>query len=361
MIKSEPGLKDLANYFLLNSSFGSDNSLQSGKLAIAVFFFYAKRNDLDVSPPDAGYSYLEEINSGRSFTSIFYSTGLLGYAVVLDHLLQLGFAEGGVNQYLKDLESHVLPHLPFPNWQQVNIANGLSGPGLYLLHRLSDPTLRTGPLKDLYREKLNSCLKEIKKLLDPHPERACLPYAEPSIWNGWTGVLVFLNKIKRMGLSDEHTENIARNITNELMNYVKSDPSFWPKTEAFFGLFYAIDIDRDKTLHDEIFESFVSFIDSGYNNLQQVEFVHAAFIALLIDLLGRKYRYDNAIALSRKITDKVKMMIAENKIPALFGCVPASQTIEMGMYRGAGLTALSLLSLQSGDCNWLKILGIWPH
>lgn len=349
-------LSDLSDFLLLNASFSIDNSLQSGKLAVALFFYHAQQTGLVCLHPAAGDSFLEEIISEPAgYNSISLATGLSGGGVVLSHIVQEGLGQAPV-ALLQDLEPYLLDLFFSSIPPSTDVAGGISGTGLYLLYRLNDPLVKEQGSQDFYIRHLRSCGQLITEVFRAHQPPGHLAQAEAAIWNGLSGTLIFLGRINELGLGDSNTGNVEKEIAMRLLRYTEEESFNWHKAEAFTGLLNGSGNNSVPT--DRLYRSFTLFVDRAFGQLERIDLRHAAFIALLIRIAGRKCDHAPAAQLSEAICNHVRTVLATADIARIFNYDPAAQTFQMGVHRGVCGTALSLLSLATGNYSWLKILGI---
>jgi hypothetical protein len=359
MINCYSELKILSDFLLLNASFSSNNSLQSGKLAVALFFYHAQKNDLVVTPTSVAQAYLDEIiNENLAFKSTSYACGLLGGGVILEHLAAEGCLQNDPGEMLKEVEPFLLENIFSHNTATIDIATGITGGGLYLLHRLHNTTVQKNGSAPFYTTQLQLCLEQLVKSFPLHRSNEYLHQYETSIWNGLTGVLLFFNIITEYGLHSTTSQRLEKEIAVRLLQLTNKDQFSWFNAEAFFGLLHCHIVTNNKNLRDKLLESFATFVNTATARVDDIDYHYAAFYALLITLTGKKYHCTNAITLGQLICSQLKTVLTNEKISQLFDYNASKQTFEMGLFRGVCGTALPLLSLHTENYHWLKILGI---
>ena len=358
MIDAKREVTDLFNFLLLNAGFSSDDSLGSGRLAVALFFHYARATDLVPAHPELASGCLDELLSEESQPiSTSYATGIAGVGVILEHLVQTGLSAHDPDLILKRFEPYSIDQQLAEAWT-IDIASGVSGLGLYTLHRLKGSIARKTPLQYVFKRHLLLCIEEIAGSLPRFIPDRYLNAGEASIWNGLTGVLTFLTAVRRMGLSNGNCDHIEQAVALKLIQSLTRAEFCWSKAESIFGLLNCTMILTDTRLRYKVLDSFESFINVAYKNIETIDLYNAAYVSLLIKILGIQYNHDRAILLSEAICNKVLSELNETTIPGIFAYNQELQTFPMGMFRGVCGTALPLLSLQSGNYSWLEIVGI---
>ena len=358
MINLDLELKTLADFLLLNAGFSIDDSIQSGKLAVALFFSYAQKHNLVKTPTKLGQVYLYEIihadprNRANDLpVRATYARGLPGAGVVLEHLVGEGLLQDDMTEVVKIIEM-ILGGLQANKPTAIDLAEGITGMGLYLFHRLRSASILKNGQADQYKEQLKKLLPWLTLL--PHSNRQ----HEMRIWDGSTGVLLWLRLINDYGLHTSNSQNAEKDITLRLFSQMAKNDFNWHKVEAFFVLSQGSIISRNENLRHKLFGYFRDFVNDAPAHLPEIDHKSSAFIALLLYVTGKKYNYMPACALSESICHQLKTTLSNHTTGTWFGYDLARNTFDMGLYRGICGTALPLLSLQTADYTWLKVLGI---
>ena len=213
-----------ADYLLLNGSFTNNIGAGKGKSALILYFYHL------FGDSDEAFSFLEEANDQAAVTSdVSFGNGLAGLGTVLEHLVQTGLLELDTNELLEDLDKKI-ESLIFTNraWE-VSISGGISGIGLYLLHRLNNKAPHNNMLffKHRIKDNILRCVFLIESAFVAY-QTGSVPLPESAgIWNSPAGALLFLLKARQSLPPDAKLNLTISTIAEFILHHLESAEFKW--------------------------------------------------------------------------------------------------------------------------------------
>jgi hypothetical protein len=349
--------KRFLHYLLLNSSFNDKIGLLDGKAAAILYSYYAGFSLNDEWSNSIGFSFLEETFSQiNMYTPLTYGSGITGIGVLLEHITQQNFLEQNTNELLEESEPYLLSTIYGAKLQEAGIASGVSGVGLYFLHRLG-AVIPAHPFQQLrFKECVIACVDQIYQMINK-PNVSALERPGITIWNGLSGILLFLNRVYNLHWYEPFVSELAQRISSMLYQQLKTSGFSWQQAEAWFSLLHCGLLNKVIT-EEEIGYTLDDYLLQAEKNMDKIDFYEAAFTTLWLKLIFYKTKQSSALLLSDQIKDDTLQVLAQNRLGDLFPFNIQERSVSVGLNRGVCGTALPLLSMEINDYRWLDILGI---
>jgi len=340
-------------YLLLNASFTNNIGICNGKSALVLLLHY-----LDTG---RGFSFMEEIiDQINEYSPHSYGSGIAGFGVVLEHLVQSDFIDEDANEILEDCEKSIYNDVYSNSLVDVSVANGISGTGFFMLHRLR--TKYPGRNALFFNHRLNEgiarCVFAIERqFVAWRLENGELP-VDQSLWGGPCGSLLFLTAVADRGIPAQRLPLI----TQEIIRYVTVQLSVakfsWLQIDSWFVALHAARQLEDKTLYFSLTSSFKKVLQVAASKLETVDLNHCAFTALLLHLIYKKDGLVPALHLSDNLLKVVSKVLDNNALSTIFPFQQGADGVNIGLDGGVCGTALPLWSLETKDFAWMSILGL---
>lgn len=344
-----------ADYLLLNGSFTNNIGAGKGKSALILYFYHL------FGDSDEVFSLLEEVNDQAVATSdVSFGNGLAGFGTVLEHLVQMGIIDLDTNDLLEECDKNI-ESLIFTNktWE-VSLSDGISGIGLYLLHRLGNNAPHNNMLffKHRIKDNILRCIFLIELAFVAY-QTDSVPLPEfTGIWNSPAGALLFLAAARRSLPPDPKLDLIIGNISNFILNRLQAVEFKWGHISSWYILLYsAVMLPAGKMINN-ILPAFKKILQKMPSGIQKLDLQEAAFSALLLRLIYRQFSLAPALHLSDEILKRVDRSIKDNVLPAIFPYQDKVRSVQLGLNAGVCGTSLSLWSIVNNNYQWLLILGI---
>ncbi|AWW31234.1 hypothetical protein DN752_14495 [Echinicola strongylocentroti] len=337
----------MIDYLHLNTSFSDNLGLINGKSASILYFssledpFYAE---------DIAYSFLEELLGQVNVASLLdYGNGFAGIGSLINYLHQKELLEESPFELFSEPEDTLIKVLFGARCHEITLSEGLPGIGMYFLFRLRDSGLPEDSFQAMrYKEAIIATIDQLNHLLKRMPQEKLAEY-DLSIWHGWSGVYLYLLQAKRLGYVKEKIAELTLQVRKIMVGMLGTAKVSWMHLEAWFTLFQDPDTWQNEVMADRL-EQYLQQIKS-----EPVDFYNAAFYALLLRLLGEA---TGAASASDQLENFVRKKLDEIPLSRLFSADPRTGAIPMGLDRGLVGTALPLHSLETGNWEWLELLGI---
>lgn len=343
------------SYCLLNASFNDNVGIFDGKAAVILYSYYSCEVNENNFQTNIAFSLLEEtISQINILTPLTFGNGISGIGGILEHLTQEGYLEQDTNELLQESESYLLSAVYGAKLQDIGIADGVSGLGLYFLYRLA-AAIPAPPFQQLrFKEAIIACVDQIANRLQKMQNG---PY-NFSVFNGLPGVCLFLNHVNRQQWYDPFCKQLLQQTISDILKGLDNPAFSWRKAEAYFCLLHCELTKGDLILKEDVLRSFKNYLNEAFIQKESLDFYNAAFIALWLQLIAGEHGIDSARLLSDNIQNYVDENLKRNSLPELFPYNPQEKCVLVGLQGGVCGTALPLLSLKTGDYQWLSILGI---
>jgi hypothetical protein len=276
----------------------------------------------------------------------------------LEYLTQQNHLEDDTSALLKDVEPRILNLIYGSKLNEINISKGISGLGLYCLHRIFSLT-PADPFQQLrQKEAVIACVDQIDRALK---QKNSLPGKNGfSLMDGYSGVLLFLNWVNKLKWYEPIVRNLMQNIIEAIMIHIEDGVFSWQKCEIYFVLLYCNIVDEETELNEKIVLSVKHYMDEAAIVINgSINFPDAAFNALWLELIGKLRNMDSAIFFSREIKNRVIKMLENNNLGNLFPFSREKRSIEVSLRGELCASALPLLCLETQNYSWLSIFGIY--
>lgn len=350
--------KRFLNYLLLNGSFNNKIGLFDGKAAVALYSYYTNSSSQDREWSNSiAFSFLEEIVSQtNSNTSISYGNGIAGIGVLLEHFSQQGFLKENTNELLEESEPYFVSAIYGAKLKNINIANGISGLGLYFLHRLNAITPPSIFQQMRLKECVVACVDQISNCFQQLPLQ--ISKLDLTVYNGLSGTCLFLNWLNKLKWYEPWVTELLQKTAHNIFEIINNTIFSWQKAEAYFSLLHCDFVKRDKLFKKKVLRSFNKHIEEASFLKQTVNFYEGSFMALWLRLIAEENNVGKAKLLSRDIKKYVTDVLKKKYLNNIFPYNTQEHSVRVGLQNGVCGTALPLLSLETGDYSWLSIWGI---
>ena len=356
---SEPGsiaaFRRLLNYLILNTSFNNNIGLLYGKAGTVQFVCYAEGVPGLTVSNDLAFSLLDELLVQINHNTPFYfGNGIAGVGVLLEHLGRNGFlSQEDINELLEDCEPHLFSMVYQAKLKTADIASGVSGMGLYFLHRLQGNN-GLSLLQELrMKESIIACVDQISNITS----RPATDNPDISLFTGLSGAVLFLVGVSRTGLYEPFTSQLISRIRNTLFTHLTTHEFSWQQLQAWFALFYSHYIITDN-ITDALKPSFNIFLQKAADQSANISFHETAFASLWLRLIFHKTQLSASIPLSNQLREQLLQQMNESTLPSLWPYNHSTRSVPCGLINGVCATALPLLSIETGDYRWLSAFGI---
>ncbi|KQB99422.1 lanthionine synthetase LanC family protein [Pedobacter sp. Hv1] len=343
------------NYLLLNASFNDYVGLLDGKSAVALYCYSTDPEKKDEWKNSVAFSFLEEILSQINLsTPLTFGGGIAGAGILLEHLTQEYNLEENTHELLEESEPYLLSAVYGARLQNSSIANGVSGLGLYFMHRFRSK-IPAQPFQQLrFKEAAIACVDQIAKQWQEHK----ISRQDLTIFHGISGICLFLNWINKLGWHEPFSKKLLKEIMSDIIITLNTTIFSWQKTEAYFCLLHCELLKNDAAFKEEIIKSFKKYLEKIAKQLESIDFYSASFIALWLELIAKEHNVGKAKILSCNIKKRGSQILKKNALCNLFIYNPEKKCVPIGLLDGVCSTALPLLSLETKEYRWLSIFGI---
>lgn len=342
-------LTSIYNYVHLNASFDDRVGVSNGKAAAVLMF---SNSNQEFYRDHISYLFLNEcISQLNVYTPASFGEGIAGIGVLVEYMTRESILETDPNIVLEELELSIFEHLAKVGpWNQ-SVNNGLSGFGLYLLHRYMSSYMEEGRKKIQILAMLHLINSRIKKLELPVVSNRI----DVSIDNGVSGLYLFNHMMKRSG-SGLNISPVIKSLDHLLIPWLNQFFE-WGQVELYFAMLYSANATTSTDM-ETLLDSFEVFLEKGLKQIPQIDFYNAAYYALLIRILGKMYKSEKPLVVCSLIMEHVEQIIQKETISRLYPYRDTNRSISIGLDRGITKLALSLDSLLMNNYAWLKIYGI---
>lgn len=343
------------NYLLLNGSFSDQPGLISGKGPCIIYFYCLSRYWANVTVDNHAYSFLDETLSGAK-NSILFDNGLAGTGILLAYLIHQRYLDEDTSELLKEIDQPVIDFIYSGSIVEINISKGLSGLGLYCLHRLhstsSDDHIQLIKLKGAVGE----CVSQLAYIV---MNKGFSGIIDISLLNGYTGTLFFLNWINKLKWHESQVTKLTNYICRMLLMHLNNGIFSWQNLEIFFVLLHceiATGISEIRIATITAFNHYMA--RAAEESMKPLTFSTLAFNALWLELIGKIEPFSEALLLADKFRKGTVNFLENYNLGELFPFSKEKKTMEIGLQGGLCASALPLLSMETKDYSWLSIFGI---
>lgn len=333
------------NFLLLNASFSDKLGPLDGKTAAAVYLFNVQPHQW---VQQAAYSLMEEsIMQINLNTPLTFGNGVTGIGAVLEYLNKAGFIEEDTNELLETCEPYILSAVYGGKVPELGMANGITGFGLYLLHRLqASPPAH--PFQQLrMKEAVIACIDHVSNNM-----HLCSS-TDLSIFNGLGGILLWLHQVKTLGWQEPVTSELISQLTSMVLMRIIQEPFSWEHAESWFSLLYCGAVTDNNTLAE-----LERWLYKAGEQLHTLTFHNTAWTALWLQLTGYETQLSQAFLLSDQLKKQVTDIISHSPLPDHFPFHIGENTVRSGMQEGVCGIALPLMAIEKSSYGWLSVFGI---
>ncbi len=337
------------NYLLLNASFSDSIELQLGKSASLLFLGIST----DIFEKDhISVSFLEEILSQiNQNTSLTFGHGIAGIGCAIQWMKNKGILEQGPEELLEEAEILLFKLTCSGKLEDIYIAEGICGLGLYFLHRVESYSMvPDDKIEKFHYYRYRECIISIILQLVQRCKDGWAGTERPfSFWYGYSGVYLFLDRVHHLQWLELETGYLLVGLESKIISELESQSTNWEKTEACFLM-------GVHSPSDHLTQLLIRVIASADPETCPIEF--CALRAFQLKILAEKLNCPIASDLSIKLYLKVQDALDIIGLPSLFPFDPLSNSVPLGLEGGLAGTALPLLSMETGNLDWLQVLGI---
>lgn len=336
-----------SSYLHLNTSFSNDLGLSNGKLAVVLYFAFM---DNPYHKINISVSFLEEVLTQiNAETPLTFGSGIAGVGVLVGYLNRKGILEENLGELLSSVEPMLVQQC-MNRLVEIDLLSGTSGLGLYFLSRIKYSTSAdNGGSIALFSDCIVNSVSQISCQL---PVYGNLKVTAPlfTIWHGLPGIYLYLQQVCSSNISIPSIENLIQKSEHVISQWLHQCPLCWEMVEAYFVLLMRY---RSKRPWLDSFTKFIIEISKA-----PIDFCRAAWYALLLKIIGVQYQFNKGIELSHRIESYVKENLANQGLKMVFPFDPQQNCVSLGLEGGVCGMALPLLSLETGDYEWLSLLGV---
>ena len=251
------------NYLILNTGFTDVQGICKGKAASVLYAYTTKNAEVDKWIQNTAFSFLEETLSQVNIQSpLFFGNGIAGLGVLLEHLSQKGFLDEDTNEILEESEPFLLNFIYRGGLKDVGINSGISGFGLYFLHRISGTTSPSAFQQMRLKECIIACVDQISFTIERQLENEEENWvSDITVFNGLSGTCLFLNWVNKLKWYEPCVAELLQKTANLIFKIITNTPFAWQKTEAYFTLLHCDLTKSNKLFKEKVLRSFNSFIE----------------------------------------------------------------------------------------------------
>ncbi|WEK33546.1 MAG: hypothetical protein P0Y53_13725 [Candidatus Pseudobacter hemicellulosilyticus] len=349
------------NYILLNASFQNRIGLFDGKTAVSIYLAMAAEAFPDFAADAASFSFLEEIQEHMSFGSpLGFGSGMAGYGCVLEYLAGKDLLAEDTSELLEEPEKHILGFVYRAASQEPGLNNGISGMGMYLLQRLKSKTPPGQFQQLLLKEAAIGCVDQLRKLWDAVRKEG-KRNIDISLWNGWPGVVLFLNELRKTGWFEPEVTAFLQEMVEFLWRIVQKNRQnwHWDYLSCWLAIFQAGFDRADYTLHPDKLKLFDKQLQFGFASIEHIAARKRMWYALELSIIERQFEQAAAGKAARKIKKLAEEGLEQRPVPELFPPGMRQLEVPVGLLEGVCGTALPLLTMETGRYDWLSMFGIF--
>lgn len=335
-------------HILLNTSFSDILGILKGKSSAVLF------HSFDVVPyykNQISLSLLKEVLTQiHQNTPLNFGHGIAGIGAVMQWMKNKDILEQGPEELLEEAEILLFKLAYSGKLEKIDIAEGISGLGLYFLQRWESygriPEDKAEQFQyNRYKECIIALLLQLGERVNDGWQQQGRVF---SYWYGYPGIYLFLQRTHQLQFLKPETGRLLADLEEKILLELKSRPFVWEKTDTYFTLAH--------------FSSSVQIKDLITRDISDLDpdhcpFESTALMAFQLQVIAEKLNLDTASTLSQKLLQKIQHSFQTNGLPDLFPFDPKTNSVPMGFEEGLVGTALPLLSLETGNRSWLEVLG----
>lgn len=343
------------NYLILNTSFSNKIGLLDGKSA-TVLYFYLNKSKFEADWIDhIAYTHLEELLSQISvFTPLSFGSGLSGLGVMLEFLRRQEYIDGNVTELLENIEPRLLGLVYGGGLKQADLAGGLSGLGLYFLHRINSSSPCDTLLTLRYREAVIACVDQLWIL---HRAGELLSL-NMDLFDGLSGVISFLQNVVSENMYVQESEALLLELSTILLEKLSDRSSLLRCAPAY----YLLSATAIACPHWHGAASLTKEVSGWFTELRSAELetldITSPFQLLLTRMLAERRMDEQVIGWCNNIIDLLYTSYKDIPLNKLFPFDRKENSVPVGISSGVTSAALPLHSIESGDYSWLSVFGI---
>lgn len=343
------------NYLILNTSFSDTIGLLDGKSAV-ILYLYLNRSKFEADWIDhIAHTHLEEMLMQTSvFTPLTFGNGLSGMGVMLEFLASSGYLQENVSDLLEEVEPKLLGLVYGGTLKQAGISEGLSGLGLYFLHRIRSSSPSSPLMMLKYKEAVIACVEQIWILY----QGGHIPVTNTSFFTGLPGILCFLCNVTAENIYEPETASLLIRFANILIDKLVGSGNLLPDAAGYLVLSEIAGQPGDLINS----ETLLLHLDTWFNKFEAANFETVDIAAPLQMLFAKKLavRYNRAASVTQsdKLFQQLYSNLGKRSMKEIFPFDRSVNTVRTGLENGLPSLALPLHSIESGDYSWLSIFGI---
>lgn len=280
--------------------------------------------------------------------------------MVLEHLAQNGLIEEDTNEILEDCEKVIHRAIFSDSIEGISISDGVSGIGLYMISRLKNVDQHKNSLffKHRLKEAIIRCIFSIEKEVVSYRLGQREYVSEKALWEGFSGVLLFLCASKTAKIPYPKIDTIIMDIIALMSKQPKVAGFVWSDISMWFVILYACKRLGNQEQYQKEMEIFKRKLQQAKARINKLDFCEGPFMALLCKLSYKQHGIIPALHLGSLIHHQVVSTLHKKKMPELFSYQKNLGGINIGLNYGVCNMALSLYSLDTENYNWLSVFGL---
>ncbi|MGO4294003.1 hypothetical protein [Chitinophaga sp. RAB17] len=343
------------NYLVLNTSFSDTIGLLDGKSA-AILYLYLNRSKFEADWIDhIAYTHLEEMLAQTSvFTPLTFGNGLSGLGAMLEFLSTSGYLEENVSDLLEDVEPKLLGLVYGGALKQAGIADGLSGLGLYFIHRIRSSSPAAPMMNLRYKEAVIACVEQIGMLY----KAGRMSAMSTDFFSGLPGTLSFLYNAAAENIYEPETTSLIIQLANILLDKLTENDNLLSAAAGYLILSEIAGHYGELIRNEELMNNQRDW----FNRMESADFgmlgVTAPLQLLFVRKLATRYERETSITQCDKIFEQLYDNMKDRSLKEIFPFDRGVNAIHTGLENGVVSLALPLHSIESGDYSWLSIFGI---
>ncbi|WP_186756035.1 hypothetical protein [Echinicola salinicaeni] len=168
-------------------------------------------------------------------TSLMYGNGLAGIGSLINYLSQKGKIEENPFELFSEPEDTLIKVLFGARCHEITLSKGLPGIEMYFLFRLKDKSFSEDSFQVMrYKEAIIASIDQLDHLIKGMQIRELNQY-DLSIWNGWSGVYLYLLQVEQLGYIKEKIAELTHKVRKIITDKLAEEKVSWLQLEAWWG------------------------------------------------------------------------------------------------------------------------------
>ncbi len=164
-----------------------------------------------------------------------YGNGLAGIGSLINYLSQKGKIEENPFELFSEPEDTLIKVLFGARCHEITLSKGLPGIEMYFLFRLKDKSFSEDSFQVMrYKEAIIASIDQLDHLIKGMQIRELNQY-DLSIWNGWSGVYLYLLQVEQLGYIKEKIAELTHKVRKIITDKLAEEKVSWLQLEAWWG------------------------------------------------------------------------------------------------------------------------------